>query len=564
MTTGNLVTKIKTVASTPYIRTFFAPSTASSYTFSGAIMSAPIIKATKSALAEGLLYIDGKPVSFQDYPFHYGIYDGVFPALLNMTSRQVGKSTLASNFTITESISIPFFKTLYVAPSREQTSKFSNTRLSKTLNYSPIIKKRFCSFEDTDNVFLKVLSNGSEISLSYATDDPDRIRGISADRIALDEVQDMDISAVLPVVKECAANSNYGYETYMGTPKSMENGIQHLWEQSSQTEWIMKCSGCNKYNFISDVKSIGLKGPICIKCGKVLSPREGQWYDMNPGVRLRGFHISQPMLPLNVENPARWERILDKMESYSPSKFKNEVLGVSDAIGTRMISKEELESLCDSRINIELKKNDDLLRRYRVKAFAGGVDWSGGGTTSASRTVCWVWGLLDDHRLVTLYYRVFPGRNQVEDVREVANVFQTFNCQLVCGDAGEGAVANAMLKELLGEHRVFQCQYGALAKQISWNGRDRWLLDRTAFIDSYMLFLKRKGAIFGEVRQMQAAINDILAEFEEVTQNGMGRKVWRHSPTTPDDALHAGLFGWVAMRILTGELQLYKNEMAQS
>lgn len=515
----------------------------------------PLFKASKSAIAEGLLYLDGKRVSFKDYPFHYAVYDGNYPALLKKTSRQIGKSTMASNFMIAESVAIPFFKTLYVAPTKEQTSKFSNTRLSKTLNYSPLIRRRYCGYDDTDNVFLKVLGNGSEISLSYASDDPDRIRGISADRIFLDEVQDMDVTAVLPVVKECASNSNYGLETFCGTPKSMENGIEHLWQQSTQSEWIMPCSGCNKWNFIDSDKSIGLKGPICIKCGHLLNPREGKWYDLNPGVRLKGFHISQPMLPNNAENPARWERILDKMENYAPSKFKNEVLGVSDAIGTRMISKQELEDLCQPYV-MEMPPPPQMLQ-YRI--ICGGVDWSGGGSQSVSRTVCWVWGLMPDDRVKCLYYRIFPGRNQVEDVREVANVFQTYRCQFVCGDAGEGAVANAMLKEMMGEHRVLQVQYGAVAKHITWNGRDRYMIDKTGFIDSYMLMLKRKGAILGNVKQMTPAINDILNEFEEVTQNGMGRKVWRHAPTQPDDALHAGLFAWIAIKIARGELQLYKT-----
>lgn len=519
-------------------------------------MSTPLIRATKSALVEEFLYIDGKKVSFKDYPFHYAVYDGVFPALLKKTSRQVGKSTMACNFMITESIARPFFKTLFVAPTKEQTSKFSNTRLSKTLNYSPLVRKRFCGYEDTDNVFLKVLSNGSEISLSYASDDPDRIRGISADRIALDEVQDMDLTAVIPVVKECASNSDYGYETYMGTPKSMENGIEWLWQQSTQSEWIMKCGGCGKFAFVDDAKSIGKHGPICVKCGGPLKPREGQWYEMNPGARIKGFHISQPMLPLNSENPVRWERILDKLENYAASRFKNEVLGVSDAIGTRMISKEELEALCDPDFRMEYPPLENYLD---FVAISGGVDWSGGGSAGESRTVAWVWGLMPDNRLKMLYYRIFPGRNQVEDVREVAQTFDAFRCNVVCGDAGEGAVANAMLAEHLGAHRVWQVQYsGSVSSHVKWNGHDKFILDRSAFIDSYMLMLKKGGVQFGNVLEMQPAIKDILAEFEEVTQNGMGKKVWRHAPTQPDDALHAGLFAWVAMRIARGELQTYQ------
>ncbi len=526
-----------------------------------------IIKASRSAITEGMLFIDGKPVSLKDYPFAYGIYDGDYRSFLLKFSRQSSKSTLASNFMFSESIAKPHFKTLYVAPSKEQTSKFSNTRLSKTLNYSPLIRKRFCGYEDIDNVLLKILTNGSEITLSYAQDDADRIRGTSADRLILDEVQDMDINTILPVVKECISNSNYGFETFCGTPKSVENGIEIQWQRSTQTEWIMKCEGCSKWSFIVDAKAVGLKGPICVKCGHLLNPRNGQWYDMNPGARLKGFHVAQLILPLNAENPARWDRIIDKVETYSSAKFNNEVLGVSDSVGARLLSKEDLDSLCDEKLRFEMPPLPTALVGCRL--IGGGVDWSGGGggpnaENAISRTVCWVYGLMADHRVKCLYYRVFPGRHPAEDVREVANVFKAYRCQMVVGDAGEGAVANALLKELLGEHVVYQVQYTSLAKQMSWNGKDRWVIDKTAFMDSYMLMLKRKGAVFGNIRQMQVAIADILNEFEETTMNGAGKRVWKHSPSLPDDSLHAGLFAWMAVRIAQGDLQLYKTDPAGS
>lgn len=520
-------------------------------------MAIPIYEATKSTIAESLFYIDGKPVSFEDYPFQRDIYDTGARAVMQKSARQLGKSTTLSNFIIAECIARNFFKTLFVAPSKEQTSKFSSTRLSKTIQYSPLIRSKFRG--ERDNVFLKMLTNGSEISLGYASDDPDRLRGITSDRVCLDEVQDMQLDAIVPVIKETMGNSDYAYETYTGTPKSLENGIEWLWQRSTQTEWLMRCSGCSKHNYIDSDRSIGKKGPICLKCGKLLSPREGFWYDLKPEATMKGFHVSQLILPRNVEVEDRWKRLLEKHETYPPAKFNNEVLGISDAIGNRMLSKEELVALCDDyTVELPLSGAHVDTRKYRL--ICGGVDWSGGGTVATSRTVAWVWGLRHDHKLETMYFKIFPGRNQVEDVRDVANVFSLYRCQLVCGDAGEGAVANSMLKEILGQHRVYQIQYGSLPKQIKWNGRDRWMVDRTAFIDTFMLLLKRGGVVFPNARQMTVAIEDVLAEYEEVTQNGMGKKVWRHSPSAPDDSLHAMIFGWLAIRIATGDLKLYEAE----
>jgi hypothetical protein len=56
---------------------------------------------------------------------------------------------------------------------------------------------------------------------------------------------------------------------------------------------------------------------------------------------------------------------------------------------------------------------------------------------------------------------------------------------------------------------------------------------------------------------MATAIADILNEYEDVTQ--MGKKVWRHSPQKPDDCLHAGLFGWLAAKIILQDLKFYQE-----
>ena len=83
-------------------------------------MSNPLYSFTKAALVEGLLYLDGKPNKFNDYPWSRPIYNGNYPNLLLKTGRQVRQSTLAACFMISESIAYPHFRTLYVAPSESQ------------------------------------------------------------------------------------------------------------------------------------------------------------------------------------------------------------------------------------------------------------------------------------------------------------------------------------------------------------------------------------------------------------------------------------------------------------
>lgn len=504
----------------------------------------------RSALAQRLLYLDGAPFRLTDYPFFKAIYDGDYQGLLLKCGRQVAKSTSLCNFIITECIGIPHFKTLFVSPSQEQTQRFSNTRLGKVVHYSPLVRRYYVSKDFTDRSMLRMFQNGSEVALTYASDDPDRARGPSADRVAFDECQDIMYNEVIPVINESMGNSEYGYETYAGTPKTLENTIEFLWGISTQNEWLMQCEGCKKHNFITSVRSIGLHGPICVKCGHALNPRNGRWYAFNPKSDLHGFHISQPMLPRNAEDPKRWKRIRNKLDRYSDTKFKNEVLGVSDAIGARLISKTELEALCE---DYDLFRQPPANFRDNYSHVVAGIDWSGGGTKGISRTVVWVWGITKDQRLRTLYFRIYPVTNPVQVVDDIVEVLNNYTVELVVGDRGEGYLANTLLADRLGKSRVYQLKYGAQASPIVWNEKALcYFGDRTILMDNYFMVLKRGGIVYPRITYMTEAIKDVLNIYEEVTREG--RKVWRCDPTLSDDAYHAQLFGWLAAKFVMMDL----------
>ena len=535
----------------------------------------------RSEWVTALLHLDGNPFNLTDYPFYNEVYDGSYDATLLKTARQVAKSTTLSNFLIAEACTKPHWKSLFVSPSQEQTTKFSQTRVGKTIFYSPEIRKRWVSKDLSSRVFQKMFTNGSEIAFSYAADDPDRVRGVSADRVAYDEVQDILYDEVIPVINECMSNSDFAYETYCGTPKSMENTIEQLWQWSTQTEWVMKCDRCNRHQYYVDDRCLGKHGVVCLKCGGYINVREGQWIDTHVypkghvGKRIKGFHVPQVILPKNV--PAamppdlknqelaqkRWQRILEKHDAYPPSKFKNEVMGVSDAVGTRLISKEELEGLCQPYEITDVPANNMLLQN--LKGIVAGVDWSGGGmANTTSRTVLWIWGITQggpqhSYRLKTLYFKIYPETNPISGgvIDHICEMCNRYDVSLIFGDAGEGALANANLRERLGTHRAMQIQYrgsssgggSSNVKPFYWNKIDRFLADRTTMIDHYFMFIKRQGVIFPNIKQMQIPIKDLLNEYEEVTNSG--RKVWRHAPSQPDDCLHAQVFGWMASKYVT-------------
>ena len=195
-----------------------------------------------------------------------------------------------------------------------------------------------------------------------------------------------------------------------------------------------------------------------------------------------------------------------------------------------------------------------------VRTIAG-VDWSGGGAeikgsegVYKSRTVLHIWGQMADGRLKTLFYKIFPNGHATGWIDEIVELCNAWVVQMVVGDAGEGALANSYLKQRLGEHRVTAVRYMALSKPVDWNPSALvYHVDRTTMIDNYARFLLHKQVVYPKLTQAQAAISDILNVYEEVTMQG--RKVWRHSPTAPDDCLHAQIFGWFAWMMLSQSLK---------
>lgn len=523
------------------------------------------IRGPRSQIAETLLHLDGQPFSLEDYPMFRSIYESPHRQFLLKAGRQVSKSTSAGNFIITEAVGMPHFRTLYIAPTKSQTEVFSTSRVGKVMHYSPFISKHFVKHSVQDNVLRKILRNGAELTFLYCSDDADRVRGISSDRVWFDEIQDI-LYDVVPVVLETLSASKYSYVSYSGTPKTMENTMEFLWGLTNQCEWAVKCDGCNKYN-IPGMKNLGLKGFCCAKCGKEpLNVRNGMWVAMNARddkVRIAGYCLPQIIMPMNVEGTdvegiPKWDRILYKYENYPQSKFKNEVMGQSDSVGARLITREELVSLCKpSRTLYRIPDPADKDHQKGVFATFGGADWSGGGQEGLSRTVVWVSGALPGMKYVTLYYKIFPVGQPLAVIQEIIETFKAYNVSMICGDAGEGNLPNDHLRKAF-PGIVHAVQYGSNEKPIEYKQHSeapKYHLDRTTAIDNYIMQLKRKNVIYANEREMAGAINDILSVYEDITHTG--KKVWRHSPSKPDDALHAQIMAWIAAKIHFGDLTFY-------
>lgn len=524
---------------------------------------AAVTNIRRSDLAQRLIYLDGKPFRLEGYEPHFSFYNSSADKILLMCGRQVAKSTTLSNFMIAQGVAMPQYKSLFVAPSKEQSSKFSNTRVMKSMQYSPLIRKYFVDAKRTNSVMTRMLTNGSEMYFSYCVDDPDRVRGISSDAVYYDEVQSMMLREIVPVINECMGASPHKKNVYCGTPLSAENDIETMWQESRQYEWTVHCPSCRKWNVLG-MKNLGDTCIICANptCHKPLDVRTGQWFSINPKGTFDGYRIPQIAMHYNVGTDKAYKAILLKRKDYSDSKFKNEVMGLSDEQGERLLSMDNLLSLCEPDLYMsdagptpEAEKGTTM--------YVAGLDHSGyGHDQENSRTALSIYALSNNpnlHRCV--FGKIYKTGHPMKDILDIAQICNNFRVAMVVADEGGGALANAQLRESLGAHRVVGCRYGASHGGIKWAEKSptpSYAVDKTMLVDQFMQMVLHKSIRFPSANVMNRPFpffDDILSEFEETSPTG--RRVWKNSAARPDDFLHACAYAWLAAKIMTGQVQMY-------
>ncbi|NMC34676.1 MAG: hypothetical protein GYA36_19815 [Veillonellaceae bacterium] len=327
-----------------------------------------------------------RPFSFRKREYLIPIYDRPDRHILLMFGRQSEKSTTLGNKLLALMALLPYYKVLYVSPSQTQTRKFSQDRIAQPLVVSPRLRELVGAISP-DNIHQKVfVRNQSSIELRYAFLNPDRVRGVPADHLVIDELQDVFIDSV-PVLEETLSASDRpthaGWKTMAGTPKSLDNTMAHYWSLSTQSELVIPCERHGETNrpgtwhwIIAGEANIGKKGMICEKCGNLVNryhPLRG-WVDTVPGAKIRGYRLPQILAPYVKDS--QWdEKIIYKYNSYGRAQFLNEVLAIPWEQGVRPITQGEIMSCCDPDWKMTREQMKDALRWYTQREVFAGIDY---------------------------------------------------------------------------------------------------------------------------------------------------------------------------------------------
>lgn len=534
-----------------------------------------------SAALPLIFRLKGKPYSIANTHFlfeHEYATHNIPRRQIDKAGRQLSKSTNKAAGSIIRAACHPYYNLLSVTPLFEQIRKFSNNYIRPFLQES-IVKSRLMDNRGDQQVLQRTLGNGSNLFYNYAANSADRIRGTSADEIAIDECQDFDID-VLPVIQSCLDASQYKLERYAGTPKTFDNPLEVYWEQSSQGIWHIPCqeTGCKHENVCSVegdlLNMIGdnsrrrdgsVRTLMCAKCGGALDSRLGYFIHRFPERRLTfaGYHEPQVVFPMHYTSPLSWDKIMDTMHNKPKYIFYNEVLGESYDTGQKLMTIKDLTAAGTAKYI----RPSQYVKNNWVASILG-VDWGGKGrekTTDTdefiSNTALALAGITADGTITVSWgYAVPYAADHFAEASMVKEAAVTAGVNYIAHDYGGAGNVHESILTHMGWPTDMLCPFTYMScpnkNVVSYTPageagvRDYWALDKARSLLMLCELIKCGKIKFAAYEgPMVPLMNDFLSIFEEVRDNPRGqalRLVHRISKRH-DDFVHAVNFAVMAL-----------------
>lgn len=478
------------------------------------------------------LHIKGKPFSFKGREYLRPIYDSPYRKRFLKCGRQVEKSSSLANIGVSELYCEPYTNAIYVSSSQAQTSVFSTGYIKQMLMDSPTLCGTFYrpgSSLFTDKIYEKQFTNQSRMYFRYAFLTADRVRGIGAQGLMIDEIQDI-LTKNIPIMEECTSHYMASrWWIYSGTPKTFENAIEHYWKRTTQKEWVVKCVACNHWNVLGEANVLE-QGLSCERCRRIIDARNGQWARFgSKDAEFDGYRITQLMVEWAI-----WKEIWIKYKNYPRQQFYNEVLGLSCETSASLLSQMDLMRACaNPGFPMYMTRPTD---RY-FQSLHAGVDWGAG---MGSLTVHVIGGI-HSGRFEVIYMKKYdPSKMDTNDiVKDIAKVNHRFKVMRCGADWGFGFMQNQELQKYHKAIQVWRFYSSATQKAMcTYNKKaGHFVINRNAVIADLINGIKRGRIGFFRWKEFEAFSKDFLGLFQDVTTTRM--LYYNHPADVPDDAVHA-------------------------
>lgn len=416
----------------------------------------------------GFLHVKGRPMRLDNHLPFEPLYSTRMPnQFVIQGGRQLGKSYSVCGRLLLQSALEIGYSSLVVTPLQVQSDRLSSLTFTPMIEDSPIRALLMPPGGGIGNVRRRdfPLTRGA-IHFLYAFLSADRVRSLTANLLWVDEFQDLD-GEHLPVLTACLDAVDDPVIIYSGTSKTLDTALRKTYEASSMGVWCVKCEACGYTNRAvlepegdliamidtrpRDDISEKRPGTVCRKCRTPINPRYGRWVHRAPErmADLTGIHVPQVIMPLHACRPAKWRRLVGKMnqaEGFTTARFYNEVLGEPYDVAVKLLSEPEIRAaaVLGPRTAPEAQIRA-VASRYRFVAL--GVDWGGGGGDGTSRTKVAAAGFNNDGVVDIFYGAEFPpSTDPAAEAEQVVRIAGFTNATIIAHDAnGSGRTAESIL-----------------------------------------------------------------------------------------------------------------------
>ncbi len=514
-------------------------------------MSARTIKRTD--IYESIFTHAGAPLSFDYFPFWREVLNS--PALTTTVpqvnrmqvwkcSRQVGKSVNLGILGMGLCLEHPNINVIITQPTDSQISRFSVQNIKPLETDSIIVERIYKDPKITQSqVKNKSYTTGSRIVLANIYASVLSARGIPGDVTLIDEYQDTDPDHANIIISSLQ-RSPIRFNIRCGTALEEENHLQVLFDESTGTEWAVKCYACNKYNIDLGYKNIGTLGLMCERCHRPIDPRNGIWVDARPDAEIEGYHLNELCVPRDAPGATEWSMILYQLGN-NERTVQNEMLGNSYSDNIHPITRAMVVSMCNpDRVFIRDKK--DIPPHIRSGATFAGLDWAM--ETSERQSVRHLksytmlsigyWNFNKNKMEVVFAKRYYERLydNPEEVIKDIVYWLTAFNVR-VCGmDYGVGHKENQRIASIIGHHRYMEIEYtGNQKDMVTWHKiSNKFTAGRSAVFDDTLDAFRNEGFFefpkyAGETSEFESDLTTMYRFSDPHTRRT------RYGKTKPDD-----------------------------
>lgn len=451
---------------------------------------------------ESLFTYQGTPLSYDNFPFWREIINSsrlttnveqLYRQQVWKCSRQVGKSANLGFLGVGFCIEYENINVVITQPTDLQISRFSVQNLKPLEQQTVIIDEVYKDVKTTQSqVKNKSYTTGSRIILANIYSSVLSVRGNPGGITFIDEYQDTPPKNA-QIVLEGMRRSPIRISVRCGTPLEEENDLQKLFDESTGTEWAVKCTYCNHYNVDLGFKNVGKKGPICEKCGRRIDPRNGMFVDARPGAPIEGVHLNELCVPRDAPGATEWSRLLYELDQ-DERTVQNEILGNSFSDTMHPITRKDIVSMCDPK-RAFIRDVSEITEQMKRGATFGGLDWAMEMSERKNKKELKSYTKLSigqwdfsKNRMKVIFVKRYYERlydNPEEVIKDIVKWLKAFNVNIIGMDYGVGHKENQRIAEMYGWDKCMEIEYTGDLKDLPvWHiSANKFCFGRTSVYD---------------------------------------------------------------------------------